>query len=326
MMNVTVASHPNVPMSRTITHGDENWGRGWDPDLKTNISANVDRGTFFQLQWDHALKVNPDLIFVGGWNEWIAIKQPWKGEYMLCDAASKEFSRDIEPMRGGYQDAFYIQFIQNIRKYKGVNDSLTQGEYKSINITGNVNQWNDIKNVYVNIDEKRTERDAFGASRKVRYNQPAPRNKLHKIKVCHDNNYIYFYIRSENNITANDGNGNWMNLFIGTGAPSLKGWESYEYIIGKHSENDKSTVERLGKDFTTSFVDSAEYNVSGNVMQIKIARNSIGLQAGVNKFYFKIADGIQNPKDIMDYYISGISLPLGRLSFLYNLNNNSSVR
>ena len=29
------------------------------------------------------------MVFVDGWNEWIALKSLWDGEYMLCDAASK---------------------------------------------------------------------------------------------------------------------------------------------------------------------------------------------------------------------------------------------
>lgn len=326
VMNVTVASHPNVPMSRSITQGVENWGRGWDPNLKINIAENVDKGTFFQLQWDHAVKTDPDVVFVGGWNEWIAIKQPWGKEYMLCDAASKEFSRDIEPMRGGYQDAFYIQLIQNIRKYKGASGSLPKGETKSIDISGGTAQWKDINNIYVNSDVRMQERDDYGAAKTVRYYQAAPRNKLQKVKVCHDNDNIYFSIWSGNDITPNDEKRNWMNLFIGTGSPSRKGWEGYEYVIGRKSENCKSTVEKLNEDCTGSVVGSAEYSVQGNIMQFKIPRKTIGLSTGIDKFYFKVADGVQNQKDIMDYYVTGTSLPLGRLSFIYNISSKDSAR
>ena len=326
MMSVTVASHPNVPMSRTITHGVENWGRGWDPILKVNLNENVDKGTFFQLQWDHALKINPDLIFVGGWNEWIAIKQPWGDEYMLCDAASKEFSRDIEPMKDGYQDAFYIQLIQNIRKYKGVSSSLPSGGFKSINISEGISQWDHVKNVYLNSDKKMQERNSYGAAKTVQYKQPAPGNKLQEIKVCNDDNYLYFYMRAENNITANDGKENWMNLFIGTGSPSLKGWEGYEYVIGRKSEDGKRTIEKLGEGFATLLIDTAEYKLVGDVIQIRVPRKLVKLKTGTDKFYFKVADGINNPKDIMDYYVSGISLPIGRLSYLYNINNKNSSR
>src|SRR3546814_20201294 len=48
VVNVTVASHPSVPMSFSLTRDSINWGRGWDPFLKKNIAENVDKGTFFQ--------------------------------------------------------------------------------------------------------------------------------------------------------------------------------------------------------------------------------------------------------------------------------------
>ena len=318
IMSVTVASHPNVPMSRSITQGVENWGRGWDPASKTNIAANVDRGTFFQLQWDHALNVNPDLVFVGGWNEWIAIKQPWGGEYMLCDAANKEYSRDIEPMKGGYQDAFLIQLIQNVRKYKGVRDSLPVGDFRTISISGGIGQWEGVRSVYCSMDSQIVGRESYGAAKTVRYTQPPPRNRLREVRVCHDDANIYFLIQSEKDITSNDGKGSWMNIFVGTDHPELKGWEGYEYRVGRNSENGVSSVEKLGKDFTSSSAGTAEYSVSGNVMQIKIPRKAVGLEVA-RQFYFKVADGVQHPEDIMDYYVSGTSLPMGRLSFIYSL-------
>ena len=323
IMSVTVASHPNVPMSRSITQGVENWGRGWDPLSKTNVSDSVDKGTFFQLQWDHALKVNPALIFIGGWNEWIAIKQPWGGEYMLCDAASKEYSRDIEPMRGGYQDAFLVQMILNIRKYKGLSDSLPAGEFSTIDIAGDPGQWNAVKQVYQNIDTQMPGRTAYGAAKTVLYTQVPPRNPLQEIKVCHDEQNLYFYIRSREDITPDDGKGNWMNLFIGTGNPSLKGWEGYEYLVGKESTNGTRTVERLGKDFAKSRVGTAEYAIRRNILQMKLPRELLGLSPKQGGFYFKVADGIEHPNDIMDYYISGVSLPLGRFSYVYNIDHSA---
>ncbi len=321
VMSVTVASHPNVPMSRSITQGVENWGRGWDPERKANVSENVDRGTFFQLQWDHALKVKPDFVFVGGWNEWIAIKQPWGGEYMLCDAADKEYSRDIEPMEGGYQDAFLVQLIQNVRNYKGLRTSLPTGDYRTISLPEGVEQWEGVRNVYLNSDRRMEGRDSYGGAKTVRYTQLPPRNKLREIRVCHDDSSVYFMVRSESAITGNDGTGTWMNLFVGTGRPELKGWEGYEFRVGRKADNGVSSVERLGRDFASSPAGTAKYRVSGNVMQIKIPRKSIDLDAAKGQFYFKVADGIQHPDDIMDYYISGISLPLGRLSFVYSLED-----
>jgi len=52
---------------------------------------------------------------------------------------------------------------------------------------------------------------------------------------------------------------------------------------------------------------------------VKIPRSVFGDQKDKH-IYFKIADDIENPYDIMDYYVSGKSFPLGRLSYICYLN------
>ena len=54
-------------------------------------------------------------------------------------------------------------------------------------------------------------------------------------------------------------------------------------------------------------------------MQIMIPRAALGLEDG-GDFYFKVADGVSNPAEIMDYYATGRSLPMGRLSYLYQMD------
>lgn len=319
IMNVTVASHPAIPMSFSLTRGNKNWGRGWNVVTKENIEADIDKGTFFQSQWDHALSVNPDMLSVGGWNEWIAYKQPWEGEYMLCDAADKEFSRDIEPMNGGYQDAYYLQLIRNIRTYKGVSDVKVQAENKTIDISGDVSQWTQVKYDQKNIDDSYPDRDSYGGAQTVRYLQPAPVDKLSEVKVTHDNQFLYFYIRCKENISQYKSNDNWLNLFLGIGEPSQKGWESYDYVIGRKYENGEALIGRLSNDFSTVDSGSSKYCLKDNIIQIQVPRASVGLIGTNSRFYFKIAAGVEKPSEIMSYYQSGSAMPMGRLSYMYNL-------
>ncbi len=320
VMNVTVASHPQVPMSFSLTRANwVNWGRGWDPGTRQNIAGDVDKGTFFQLQWDHAISVDPPMISVGGWNEWIAYKQPYDGEYMLCDAANKEYSRDIEPMTGGYQDAFYLQLIRNIRRYKGMNETVEPNKSKTIDLNGDLSQWNEIKYLIRNMDEKYIARDAFGGARTVRYTQAAPVNKLQEIRVTHDAQNVYIYLKAKDKFTDYNGNDNWLNIFVGTGDPVQKGWESYDYEIGRKYENGEAVIGRLNQDFSAANCGSARYCLKDNIIQIKVPRNAIGLDGQVDKFYFKVAAGVEKPSDIMNYYQTGSAMPMGRLSYMYNL-------
>lgn len=318
IMNVTVASHPKVPMSRSITSGWVNWGRGWDPDTKQNRKEDIDKGGFFQRQWDHALKVNPDTVFVGGWNEWIAYKQPYGDEYMLCDAANREYSRDIEPMQGGYGDAFYIQLIKNIRAYKGIPDTGSGQPPVAIDPLKSISQWAQVKAIYKNPGNEEKGRDAFGASKKVRYIQPPPANSLREIRVAHDAGYFYFLISADKPFVQDVAAGG-VELFIGSNAPERKGWNGYEEVVTMDIEKKQAVISRLDASGKRSTLGKALLKSSGVLIQLCIPRDAIKNGASLRQFYFKAAAGIRKNADIMDYYTTGSAMPMGRLSYLYRL-------
>ena len=318
MMSVSVATHPMVPFSFSLTHENWcNWGRGYNVKTGKNIHEDILEGTFFQSGWDTVLKNDPELVFVTGWNEWIAFKSAYGGEYMLCDNVDLEYSRDIEMMKGGYNDAYFIQLIQNIRAYKSesFDGYYVEPEAKTIDIYAGPDQWRDIAAVYRDIGRDNIKRDSYGSSKVVRYTADPKRNNLQEIKIAFDANAIYFMIRAEDDITPPSGE-NWMNLLIGTGTPSLKGWEGYEYIINRERNGNTAKIEKLANDFGKMECAEAEFVLSGNLFQMKIPRSAVGL-TDINSFYFKVADGVDNISDIMSYYVSGSSLPMGRLSYQY---------
>lgn len=320
VMNVTVASHPMVPMSFSLTRENwTNWGRGWDPDSKQNISGDVDKGTFFQREWDRAIEADPPMISVGGWNEWIAYKQPYDGEYMLCDAVNKEYSRDIEPMAGGYEDAFYLQLISNIRRYKGISGEPRKNPLTRIDIHGSVTAWDKVGYSQTNLDQRFIARDSYGGSQTVRYTQDAPADKITLIKVAHDEENIYFYVKCKEKLSSPKGKSNWLNIFIGTGEPQLKAWESYEYVIGRNVEGENISVQSLKADFSASDIGSAAIVMKANIIQIAVPRSLLKLDSG-SSFYFKVAMGVSDPSRIMDSYKTGSVMPMGRLSYMYHIN------
>lgn len=323
VMNVTVASHPMVPMSFSWTRENwTNWGRGWDPDLKQNVAEDVEKGTYFQKQWDEVIKADPKIVSVGGWNEWVAYKQPWDGEYMLCDSADEEYSRDIEPMEGGYQDAFYLQLIANIRRYKGARGAVPSAEpsvrkgFDEMDLS----QWDKVSYVVRHPDSKQQARDCFGASKTVRYTQDAPENPLKEVRVAHDRKNLYFLITGFRDFTAPaKGESNWLNLFIGAGEPQDKGWESYEYLIGAICDGTSASIETLSPDFDRKHAGNAGMALHKDRIILRIPRSMIGLKAA-GSFHFKVTTGVENPSNIMDTYKSGSAMPMGRLSFLYRIS------
>lgn len=64
-------------------------------------------------------------------------------------------------------------------------------------------------------------------------------------------------------------------------------------------------------------VADARFSIKGDVMQIEVKLKDLGLKTKDKGFYFKVADGVENYEDIMDYYVTGESFPMGRLSYYY---------
>jgi len=319
-MSVSVASHPKVPMSRSLTSGWINWGRGWDPVAQINKKEDVDKGTFFQKQWDHAIVTDVDTVFVGGWNEWIAYKQPWGDEYMLCDAADREYSRDIEPMRGGYNDAFYIQLITNIRKFKGINHSTPAYSGRKMTADRISENWAEVGAVFRNQGNTHVHRHSHGASQAVFYSLPAPANCLSEVRVAHDDLNFYFLVKADLPFVQREGESP-LQILLGTGAPTLKGWEGYEFLIEMDLLSATASVSRLSEGRKKIQVATSLVVENGNLVQVTVPRKPLEAGENIDQIYFKVADGVLNPNDIMDYYVTGSSMPMGRLSFLYKLKN-----
>ena len=64
-------------------------------------------------------------------------------------------------------------------------------------------------------------------------------------------------------------------------------------------------------------VGSAAISIDGGIMQISIPRSLIGMDKGGDSLYFKVADSVEHPEDIMDYYVTGRCMPMGRFSYQY---------
>jgi hypothetical protein len=347
VMSVSVAQHPHGPFSDSFSINALNWGRGFTLSSRVNDtipstgsanyrmvsgqnnSSKVRTGANFEEEWKLALKTDPEIVFVNGWNQWVAIKDTttFKDRVSIYDCFNEEYSWDIEPMMGGYNDAFYLQLIQNVRKYKGLSGTVSVPVIKTIDMKGDLSQWNSVTNVYRSIGSKNYGRN-YSAFAKLQYTMSAPQNNLQEIRVTNDDGNIYFYIRAENNITAHVNNKtNWMNLFIGTGVPTLQGWEGYNYVVNRTPGSDgKTTIEKLDSTGSGTKTGEADYLVTGNVMQIRIPRSSIGQSDSSLSIYFKVSDGVEGEKDIMDYYVTGKSLPLGRLSFSYSNTSITGVK
>ena len=94
-------------------------------------------GLNFEEQWQRALALDPNVVFITGWNEWIAMQLNQKdGPAVFCDEFNLEFSRDVEMMKAGYGDSYYVQMAANIRRFKGMAAAPEVSGAKTIDISG----------------------------------------------------------------------------------------------------------------------------------------------------------------------------------------------
>lgn len=78
-------------------------------------------GIFMYHQWANAFDYRPKAITITWWNEWCAIMRTDNdGNRLLTDNYNIEYSRDIEPMKGGHGDQYYQWTKTYIRAYKNL--------------------------------------------------------------------------------------------------------------------------------------------------------------------------------------------------------------
>ena len=81
----------------------------------TTTATGRNNGKTFYNQWQVAFKRKPKIVTITWWNEWCALRLS-NGAY--TDLYSQEYSRDIEPMKGGHGDQYYKWMKSYITAYK----------------------------------------------------------------------------------------------------------------------------------------------------------------------------------------------------------------
>ncbi|RED98353.1 DUF5722 domain-containing protein [Marinoscillum furvescens] len=341
----SIGSPEHVPVA-AAQHPLSNIGRSFyqfhQPETnKYDLTPVTDRGLFFQEQWDHAIEVDPEFVFVTGWNEWSAGKQQLKepvnenllkwnfypgahlgkagkplkvGDNYFIDQYNQEFSRDIEPMKGGHTDNYYYQLVNNIRKYKGVSPSVEAGKMKSIDLDGGFAQWDEVSCTYYDHIHDTEHRNSPGVGSSGPYTMTSGRNDITKLKVARDMDAIYFYAETSIALTNYTDN-NWMLLFIDSDQDSKTGWEGYDLLINHSLVNDsKTTIKKYHKGKWKT-IGELDYRSDSNQLMIKVPRNLIGNESA--SFDFHWVDNPQNLKNISSFFNDGDSAPDRRFNYRF---------
>lgn len=331
--NVDVVNHVPTAMNgnnvagRSYVFGDYSYSyrsglTGQEVVVTPSIENSAMYGLNFQQQWDYAIEHDPNVLFVTGWNEWtVGRYQTFEGvSNAFPDQFDYEYSRDCEPSAGILKDYYYCQLVENIRRYKGIEDTQATVEDKSIDISSGADQWTDVFS-YDHYVGSTWDRDAEGYG--VTYKNDTMRNDIVRAKVAHDSEYVYFYVETAEALTSREDKA-WMRLFLDTDSTGESpNWEGFEYIVNRINPADgKCTIERLtGSDdsgaWTYEAVGEAAYTVEGNILQIAIPRDAIGFADHEVNLNFKWSDNMQEDGNILDFYQNGDVAPGGRFCFRY---------
>lgn len=281
-------------------------------------------GWNFQEQWDRAFEVDPELVFITGWNEYIAgqwlPRDSWTGDpFSFVDQFDWNHSRDIEPNKGWGDkgDSYYMQLVANVRRFKGMDAPAKTSAPKTIKI-GNTSDWADVLPEYKHYKGNTMHRDHPGRYDQY-YKNNSGRNDIVGAKVARDGKKIYFYAETAEKLTPITDR-NWMMLFIDIDRNKSTGWNGYDFIVNRLSpKGNKVIVERnVAGRWEWEPVAETNYAVRNNKLELEISRDILNLIGKDISIEFKWNDNMQENGNIMDFYVNGDTAPGGRFNFVYS--------
>ncbi len=202
VMNVSVAQHPTCRFGDSVMYGEKgNRGRAFHDGANDPAPDAWKKGYNFQEQWNRAHEAKPDIVLVTGWNEWIAGR--WKGRpdrpIMFVDCANFEYSRDIEMMRGGYGDSYFLQLRDNVRRFKGIADEAAPNPPMR-------------RRRYRCFADSAMPRDHAGYG--TNYVNRTQRNAPEWIDVSHDAESVVFRVKTQMPIAGSPDEGDFMRILV----------------------------------------------------------------------------------------------------------------
>ncbi|CAF4228937.1 unnamed protein product, partial [Adineta steineri] len=290
-------------------------------------------GLNVQEQWERVLQIDPQFVFVTGWNEWIALRlsefASIKLPVMFVDEFDWEHSRDMEPCAGGtdggfpegnkYQDAYYYQLVSNIRRYKGSRAIPTPTAPTTIIIGPDFKQWETVGPSYIDYTNDVEHRDEVGYNTSFRYKDDTGRNDIALVKVARDIDNVYFYARTNQTLTNAKNSSNWMLLFINIDRNFETGWEGFDIIINRHINGSLTSVERSEMGWNWQLISQVSFITMGNELHLAIPRILLGFNTTVAvKFDFKWVDNMIQDGDILSLIQNGDTAPDGRFSYIFD--------
>ena len=305
IMNVSAAQHSDTAaFSRTSWYGKNDRTRSWH-DGKNDTSEDAPLyGYNFSEQWEFAIKMDPDIIFVTGFNEWVAQRQVATdyAPVLFVDCADENCSRDVEPSAGRLGDNYYLQMVDYIAKFKKSVSKVEAKESVTIDINGSFSQWENekITALYRDFDGETGDRNSVGFGN-INYIDNSGRNDIVNMKVTSDSENYYFYADTAEKLSPSSDK-NWMTLFV-----------DEKIAVNRTSpQNGKTFVEKITAEGYEK-IGEADIRFDENKVMICVPKSLIENDGTI---LFKWADNYDE-NDFYSFYTKGDSAPYGRLCYRY---------
>ncbi len=352
-VTVGVAMNHNYKLGQlSAMSGNYVMGRSYTHDYQDRYEKEGKEaskwGYNFAEQFTYALEIDPEMIFITGWNEWAMARidgwpSGWDSEVpnAFCDQFNDEFSRDLEPTKGALKDHYYYQMVNFVRQYKGVRPIPTPSLKATIDITKDNAQWSTVEPYYAAYIGNTDDREGEGWGN-LQYHEYSGRNDIIGARVARDDEFVYFYVECNENITPYT-DPLWMVLYIDSDQKN-QGWETFDYVLNKTSPTaDKATLEKFtGNGYETEKVGEVDYTVDGKYMQVKVPKSMLNISGYDFTVNFTWTDNVHDEADagergdadykytkfsgdIMDFYISGDVAPSGRFKYSYISTNENAT-
>ena len=310
------------------THAHEGIGRSFHNGKQPEVHRSGE-GLCFKEQYEQALAIDPEFLMITGWNEWSAMRFPDGASGLMCgkpikkggsyfvDDYNHEFSRDIEPLRGGFGDNYYYQMTDVIRRFKGVEEMPVYAQTEKVSLD-DMGVWNKVKAVYTDDKGDVFHHDHFGYGRVGQLVNTTGRNDFLTAKVANDGKNLYFYVQTDKAITPRT-DANWMRLFIDVEGNRLGDWEGFQYMVNyKPYDGSTTSLQVCRNGWNWEKPSEVQYRVKGNEMVIAVPMAALGIK-DPNRFSldFKWIDNAAGTGDIQECLTDGDAAPNGRFRYRY---------
>ena len=332
-VNHSYITHDCTAMNK----GEDIIGRSYTSDFKDRFAKEGNDATLmgycFSEQFSYALELDPQVIFITGWNEWTAGRhESWGGvENAFPDQFNDEYSRDLEMSKGELKDHYYYLLVNYVRQYKGVNPIPTPSLSQTIDLTKGADQWNTAEPYYAAYIGNTDDRDAAGYGN-LHYTETSGRNDIIGARVARNADTVWFYVECNENITPYT-DSLWMNLYIDSDQEN-KGWETFDFIVNKSAASAETLVleKFTGNGYETEKVTDVKYKLDGKTLAVEIPKSALGLEGNDYTINFAWTDNVHDEGDyskfsgdIMDFYLSGDVAPGARFKFSYVSTNENTT-